>query len=187
MTETTHTPSLNESPTAAPSARKRTTTTVLVGLVALAGLLCWQQHRALRSARDTYQASLDQLSQMRSDATRLLALRDAPQAAVSRTRPNADLLAQVETALSQAHIDSAHWHDSVPLPVQRRSGTDYLRHTTRLYFESITLRQLATFAHHLQSADSALSITDIQLANRNPDDLAFDIQLNIAYEVFAPE
>lgn len=123
---------------------------------------------------------------MRADTARLAALRQGPEAAVSRTRPSAELLAQVEQALSVTDIDRRGWHDSMPQPAAPLSGSDYKRHATRLYFESVTFQQLAAFAHDLRQRDPTLRVSSVGVTNRDPTTTAYDVELSVAYLVYAP-
>lgn len=161
--------------------------TLLAGLLALVGLLCWSQWRALASTKDTYATALRQLDQMRIDKERIEKLRRTPRTATSRTRPNEELLAQIEQSLEAAGIDRAKWHDSVPQPAVRLPRSDYKRMTTRLYFEAITVKQLAAFAHHLQSSDPTLHVSAVNLTNRHTDRPDFDVDLAVSYLVYAPQ
>ena len=103
---------------------------------------------------------------MRADVLSIQRLQVAPRAAASRTRPNEELLDQVQQSISSAGIDRTQWHDSIPQPGVRVSGSDYKRLTTRLYFDSITLRQLAAFAYHLQANDPTLLVSAFNPTNR---------------------
>lgn len=171
-------------PPRTPVARQRLI--LLAGLLALAGLALWFQSRALASTRDTHATALRRLDQMRTDAQRIKTLRQTPKSAASRTRANEELLAQVERSLAAADIDRTHWHDSIPQPPIRLPNSDYKRLTTHLYFESVTLRQLATFGHNLQARDPTLHISALNLTNRHPDNPTYDADLAVSYLVYAP-
>ena len=162
-------------------------TTILVGLVAMAGLLGGLQWRALTSAKDTHAVARRQLDQMRLDAAQVKALRRAPQSAASRTRPNEVLLGQVERALNSAGIDRARWRDSVPQAPVRLPQSDYKQLSTRLYFEGLSLKQLAAFTHDLQTSDPTLHLSALTLANRHPDTKVYDIETAVSYLVYAPQ
>lgn len=171
----------------APTPDPRMRRTILFGGMLIAAcLLGWLQWRAYGSTQDTYAAALRQLNQMRTDAGRIKAQRHSPQAAVSRTRPNEELLGQVEQALSAAGIDRGKWHDSIPQPLVRLPKSDYKRLATRLYFEAVTLKRLAAFAHHLRLEDPTLRVSAVNLINRNTESPEFDVDLAVSYLVFAP-
>ncbi len=165
--------------------KTRQRTVILAGLLVVTAMLGWLERRALSSGQDTYATAERQLSQMRNDVTRIKILRATPQSAASRTRPNEELLAQVERALTAAGINRDHWHDSIPQPAARVPKSDYKQLTTRLYFESITPKQLATFAHHLQTDDPTLRISALNLTNRHPDTPEYDFDLAVSYLVYA--
>lgn len=160
---------------------------LLSGVLSLSLLLAWTQWRALASTRDTVDSSLTQLTTMKSDAERILALRKAPQAAVAQTRTSQELLHQVEKALSSANIDRSLWSDSVPQAVVRIPGTDYQRAGVRLYFGGVTLQQLTTFAHRLHSDDPTLNVSAVNLINRDQETSKFDVDLLVSYLVFSPK
>ena len=141
---------------------------------------------SIASVRDTRDTGVRQLEQMRLDAKRIAALRQAPHAAAIRTHPNEELLGQLERALAAA-IDRSRWHNSIPQPPIRLPNSDYKKLTTRLYLETVTLKQLATFDHNLQSNDPALHVSAINLTKRHPDTPHFDLDLAVSYLVYAPQ
>ena len=159
---------------------------VLLGFLAVSLLLCWLQARTLASTADAYEVVQRQLEQMRADARQVLALCEAPRSAVSRTRPNEELLAQIEHSLAAANIDRSHWHDSMPQPATRLPKSNYKRLTTRVYFQNVTLKELTTFCHHLQQADPTLQVTALALTNRSADTNAYDVELAVSYLVYEP-
>ena len=159
---------------------------LLSGLLIAACLFCWLERRALSSVRDTFATATHQLDQMRADVLSIQRLQEAPRAATSRTRPNEELLDQVQQALSSADIDRTKWHDSIPQPGVRVPGSDYKRLTTRLYFDSVTLRQLAAFVHHLQANDPTLRIAGLNLTSPHSDRPDFDVEVAVSYLVYAP-
>ena len=172
------------------SARRRIAqqrATLLSAALVLVCLTYWLQWRDLGSVRHTHNTAVGQLKQMRADAGRILSLRQRPRAAAGRSRPNEELLAQIERSLAAAAIDRSKWHDSVPQPPARLPKSDYKRLTTRLYFEDITLRELAVFAHHLRAGDSTVSFSAIDLTNKRPDLPCYDVDLAVSYLVYAPQ
>ena len=122
---------------------------------------------------------------MKADASRILALRGAPHAALGKRRSNEELLATVEQALSQAGIPRERWKDSIPQPLSRLAGTDYQRQVTQLYFDGLELRQLAGFLVELRRRDPTLSVTGLTLAPR-PSSSGYDVEMGVAYLVYAP-
>ena len=164
----------------------RSRSLLLVGGLALALLLCFLQWRGYASALDSRRAAVSQLERMRADAERIEKLRDAPRTAASRPRANEELLAQIEGALDRAGIARDQWRDSIPQPELRLPKSDYVRHATRIRLEGVSLRQLAAFAHHLQTADPTLWIESLTLTNRDRDTDRYDSEASVAYLVFAP-
>ena len=150
-------------------------------------LAAWLQHRALASLADTHQVATQRLASMRSDAARILALKQAPRSAASRTRASEDLLAQIERSLGAAGIDRGCWHDSIPQPPTRIPQTDYKQFTTRIYLQSIALRDMAAFILHLQTADPTLRVSAIDLTNRDADGPNYDADLAVSYLVYSPD
>lgn len=159
---------------------------VLLGLLAVALLLCWLQARTMASTSDAYEVAQRQLEQMRTDARQVLALREAPRSAVSRTRPNEELLGQIERSLAAANIDRDRWHDSVPQPASRLPKSNYKRLTTRVYFQEVTLKELAAFCHHLQQTDPTIQVSALSLTNRSADTDPYDAELAVSYLVYEP-
>ncbi len=165
---------------------RRARATLLGASLILALLVLWLQARSMDSWRDTLDRSAVQLAQMRADALEIASLRDAPKAAAGRTRANEELLAQVERALKAAGIARDRWHDSIPQPPARRPGSDYRRLSTRLYFEAVTLKEVASFVHHLRAGDPTLGASSLNLTNRTITDPHYDIDLAVSYEVYDP-
>ena len=160
---------------------------ILAGTLIVACLVGGLQWRSLRSARDTLTVARGQLTRMRADVAAIMTLRDRPRSAVGRTRPHETLLAQVEQALSASQIDRSHWRDSIPQPPVRLPKSDFRRMTTSLELESITMRQIATFAHELKTNDPTLGVTGLRLTNRHEDRPEFDVEVDISYLVYAPQ
>ncbi len=156
-----------------------------VGVLVILLILSWWQWGAVASTRDTLSFANQQLEQMRADSAQIQKLREAPQAAVSRARTNEELLAQIERSLASAGIDRNRWQDSIPQPPVRETGSPYIRHVTRIYLESIELKQLAGFVHRLEAEDATLSLSTVGLTAR-PNTAAYDAELGIAYLVFVP-
>ena len=182
---------MDAQPTPAPNSisthrTRRERVVLLSGLLALACMLCWWQWGALASTRHTYATALEQLQRMRADSQAIEKLRRVPQAAAGRMRPKDELLGQVERSLSGAGIDQTKWHDSIPQNPVRLPKRDYRRLTTRLYFEGITLRQLAAFSYDLQTQDPTLRVSAINLTNRRPETEDYDVDLAVSYLIYAP-
>ena len=171
---------------ASDQAQRKQRSLILVGVLSIVMAFVWLQWRALASTNDTYETALAQLDQMRADVLRIQSLRQVPQAAAGRPRRNEELLAQVERALEAAGIDHAHWHDSIPQPPVRLPKSDYKRLTTRLYFEDVTLWQLAAFAHHLEAADPTLAVSAVNITNRRLEGSDYDVDLAVSYLVYNP-
>lgn len=170
-----------------PAVRRSRRYVILAVCFIVLSLVAWLQHRALASLADTYQVATERLTSMRADAVRILALEKAPQAAAGRTRASEDLLAQIEQSLSAAGIDRSRWHDSIPQPPTRIPRTDYKQLTTRIYLQSIALRDMAAFILHLQTADPTLRVSAIDLTNRHAGGPNYDVDLAVSYLVYAPE
>jgi hypothetical protein len=152
----------------------------------LAGLAAFGQWRSLASTRDRLELAAAQVISMTEDATHLRALRAAPLLAAGRSRGHEELLATVEKALAQSGIDRSRWQDSVPQPPGRIRGGAYTEHRTLLYFDALTLQELATFAFRLQAADSALFVTSLNLSNRQTESSAFVAEVGVSYRQFSP-
>lgn len=167
--------------------RSRERLMLLAGVLALCVLLAGFQWRALGARAETHATLAVRLDQMRHDAERINALRDAPRSALSRSRPSDELLAQVEKALAAAGIDRGAWRDSVPAPAVPVPGSDYRRLTTRLYFEQVGLKQLASFAEALESADATLSVSAVNLRAREESSQLYDADVGVAYLLYAPK
>lgn len=164
--------------------KNRQHTALSVGVLAILLISSWWQWGTLVSSRDTFAFAKQQLEQMRADSAQIQKLREAPQAAVSRARTNEELLAQIERSLASAGIDRNRWQDSIPQSPVRETGSPYIRHVTRIYLESIELKQLAGFVHRLEVEDATLSLSTVGLTAR-PNTAAFDAELGVSYLVYS--
>jgi len=161
--------------------------------VALAGLW-WLQRRALGSVRHTLAAQTSALVRMQADARRIELLRLAPRRAVERFKPNDELLAQIDRALQEAAVPRERWQDSIPQAPQRLADSPYTRHTTRLYFQNLDLRQATSFAYRLLETDPSLSVSSVRIAaDRRTDKAAtadhlptWHVDLAVSYLTYAP-
>lgn len=152
------------------------------------------QHSSLKSRRHTCAANAVSLDRMRVDAERICALRHSPQRASDRRRPNDELLAQIGTVLHEAAIPDRAWQDSVPQPPQRVPHQPYERLSTRLYFDGLTMSQVARLGHGLLEVDptltlSAMRISSERLADQlgSARDARWHVELSVSYLVYTSE
>ena len=147
----------------------------------------YRQSRAYRNASRLLRAREVRLTHMQIDAQRIAALRDRPQQATDRQRPNDELLAQVEHALKTAGVPVQLWQDSIPQPAQRLPQSPYQRYGTRLYFEAVTIEQVVRFACTLLAADPSLAVSSLHLvAPVQADPTTWNVDLTVSYLVYAP-
>ncbi|MGB2987495.1 MAG: hypothetical protein WBE26_16650 [Phycisphaerae bacterium] len=85
-----------------------------------------------------------------------------------------------------AGIDRSHRHDSIPQPPVRLPKSDHKRLTTRLYFEAVTLKQLAASANHLETSDLIFRVSAVNLTNRDPATTSYGADLAVSYFVYTP-
>ncbi len=168
--------------------KPRALTAIAVFAVVLS--FVWFQHRSLATTRRSLQASASKLTRMKSDAHQIIELQSRPQRAVDREKPNAELLAQVEAALSESNIPRELWQDSIPQPTQRAKGSDYLRVATRLEFEGVTIRQIVVFTQALLQDDPTLSIQSLRVQNRTKrsgsigGETTWSVEMTIGYFMY---
>ncbi len=171
--------------------KPRAITAVAVFAVVLS--FVWFQHRSLAMTRRSLQASASKLTRMKSDAHQIIELQSRPQRAVDREKPNAELLAQVEAALSESNVPRELWQDSIPQPAQRANGSDYLRVATRLEFDGVTIRQIVVFTQALLQNDPTLSIQSLRIQNRtktnesNCGEATWRVEMTVGYLVYEPK
>jgi len=96
----------------------------------------------------------------------------------ARTRTQ-ELLSPVEQALSRAGIDHNKRGESIPDSPTRAGNSAYKRIGTRLFFEDLTLRQLAEFACGLQRIDPTLVFESVHLVMRHNGTPAFDVEASL--------
>ncbi|MCC7291863.1 MAG: hypothetical protein IT449_07370 [Phycisphaerales bacterium] len=169
-----------------PLGRTSRAQTLLMGLLAALLLLttCLYARRVQAFARRGSSMKA-QLSHMKLDASRILELRRAPQSALGQQRPNEELLATVEHALATATIARQRWQDSIPQPLTRVQGTNYQQQSTLLYFDDLTLRQLASFISALSQDDAALHVSLLGLTAGSP--AGYDVEVAVSYRVYSPQ
>jgi hypothetical protein len=162
---------------------------LLIGaaICSLAALVCWLQWRALNGAESMYATRARALDRILDDAERIKSLQSTPKRAAERERPNEELLKQVESALRVADVPASLWHDSIPQTPLRLAKSPYLRLSTRLYFEAVTLEQITRFAHALLHADPSLTVSSLHLSSRPQQESAvWNVDLAVSYLVYAP-
>jgi len=167
------------------SQRRSAGTALLGGLLVLAMFAVLGQWKALASTRDRLTTAQRQTMSMRDDADLIRSLRAAPKVVAGRARGSEELLATIEKALATAGIDRSRWQDSVPQPTVRLPGEDYSQHSTRLYFDGLTLRELASFAVSLDVVDPTLSVSAVSLSNRQIDSPHFAGEVSVSYLVYS--
>ncbi len=168
-------------------------TLLVVVICTVAAAAVWSQQRSITSSRKSLETNTNRLSRMRIDAAQIAELQSRPQQAVDRKKPNAELLGQVEAALSEANVPGEVWQDSFPQPPKRSKGSDYLRVATRLEFESVTIRQMVMFTQTLLQNDPTLSIESLRIRNRmnrgnsEAAQATWGIEITIAYLIYEPK
>lgn len=157
------------------------------GLGAVLALGCWVAAGALASQRDSYHTLLRQIAQMHEDADRIRDLRAAPRTAVERVRPDDEFLQEIRGAVADARIPIERWVANDPAPLARIPQSPYQRATVRLSFVSLTLRQLAGFAHFLAQRNAAVHISQLRLtAPRSAAAQEWDVAISLSYLIYSP-
>lgn len=159
---------------------------IAVTLCAGLGLVFWWLHASTRDLRNSVAAADAALIGMRSDAEAITSMRHAPPRALDEARPSEQLLSQVDDALAVAGIPKALWRDSVPMPAQRDADGQFVRHTTRLYFEGVSMRQVTELIHVLLTRDPVLRITAIQVSARDKQG-TWSAEMAVSYRVYVPQ
>ena len=173
---------------------QRRSLTVLVLLLIFCLWGYWLQRRSLHSMRHTVTTQSLALERMKTDAARIESLRSTPQRATDRSKPNDELLSQIDNALRKSGIPKELWQDSIPQPPRREANSPYSKMSTRLYFEQITLQQIAAFAHSLLATDPTLSLTAVRISatrnepvsDANSTKVQWNAELAVSYLVYAP-
>lgn len=156
------------------------------GLAAL-GAWAWLEARGASSAESSQLALVRQVEQMSQDATQIAKLRIAPRLAAERERPNDELMAQIQGALTAAEVRLDHWLGHDPAPAVRVPKTPYKQLAVRLTLADLTLRQLVQFAFHLTRADATLSVPYLRLtAPKDAGKGTWDVDLKVSYLIYAP-
>jgi len=160
---------------------------VLAVLLLLLCLWCWLEARALTSNRSSYTHLTAQVEKMNADSAAIRALREAPQLAVERERPNDELLAEVRDAMAAAKVPAESWIGNDPSPAMRIPQSPYKRLSVRLLFEAVDLKRLVAFAHEIVGTDTALTIQSLRLtAPVNRKDDSWNADLVLSYLLYSP-
>jgi hypothetical protein len=160
---------------------------VLAAIGACAALWCWLEHRALAARIDSQGAAVRQAEQAYADAQRIESLRTAPRLASERARPNDELVAQIQAALTAVGIAAERWVNNEPMPAVAVPKSPYRQLIVRLGFQEVSLRQLVEFCHHLLDKDPTLFVSRVRLLGPpgKADDL-WDADIVVGYLVYAP-
>ena len=160
---------------------------LVLGCCALLGAWCWIEASVLESRGSSYRSLVRQLEQMSVDSALVGSLQAQPRLATERERPNDELLAEIQQAMTVANIPASQWVGNDPIQPVRVSRSPYRRLAVRLTFEELTLRQLVQFACHLTEMDTALSIPRLRLsAPRGGRTDAWNVDLSLSYLIYSP-
>ena len=150
-------------------------------------LWCIVETRRSHAARDAYTARLNQVEQMSSDAQAIQALRDAPQLASERERPNDELLVEIRSAMDNASIPLERWVGNDPSQPVRMPQTPYKQLSTRLSFENLETKDIVGLVYNMMRANPGLSIPYVRLsAGRQGQDRSWDTVVTTSYLIYAP-
>lgn len=140
-------------------------------------VVCWAEHRSLRSLQSNLSTHSKSIKLMYSDVQRIRALSHKPMLVTTTRKSNDQLLAEIEAALSIAAIPLEKWQDSVPLPAQSVPESNLVRMATRMYLEDVDLESFARFCRSLIEADNTLSVESTRISEfrSNGKDWVFEI------------
>jgi hypothetical protein len=160
---------------------------ILAAFAACAALWCWLEHRAQAARVGSHGAAIRQTEQSHADAARIENLRTAPRLATERARPNDELVAQIQAALTAAGIAPERWVNNEPIPAVAVPKSPYRQLAVRLGLQEVSLQQIVEFCHHLLDKDLALFVGRVRLFGPpgKTDDL-WDADIVIGYLVYAP-
>lgn len=160
---------------------------IALSVCSLLALTGWLQHRSLRSARSTHETLTRQVEQMSVDAARIETLRAAPRLATEREKPNEELLAQIRDSMIQAKIPIERWIGNEPSPAMRLPKSPYKRLHTRVSFESVPIKGLATFLYDIRARDPSLSVSRTRLSALNDHkNNEWDVEATLSYLLYSP-
>lgn len=138
----------------------------LIILLALSTLACWISYMRFSKLRDDAEVAASSLSAVRRDLADIDRLRRAG------ARPDASALDAVELARELREAATAAGlpkePDSEPFNPLRVGTTDYSETPVGLGFNPMTLKQLVSFLHHLNSADPTSRVRRIELRAPTP-------------------
>lgn len=164
----------------------RTRLVLIAGVAAMCALLCRLEGSRLASARSALATKTTRLAEVRRDLQRIRALQTAPRRATDRRMPHDALIAIIDQSQRSAGVDAKSLSSVWPESPRRVGQSDYLRLTTRLSFERVTLEQVARFVHVLNAADRSLTLTSVRLLSQQYAQPFWDAELAVTYSIYAP-
>ncbi len=132
----------------------------------------------LLSRADRIQGGLDELARLRSQVASI----------ETRERPEQDLIARVESALSDSGVPSRHFRDLVSegdRPLGQATG--YREQTVQLTLAGLVPIQLGRFLETWEQAQPTWSIERIELTHEEAQEQVYDVRLVLAATYLAPE
>lgn len=169
--------------------RSRRAVTVL--LVALLVITVWSCFR-LKASYERASVAAVNLADCREIAASIADLRQSPSHASVDVRPVEELSRRIEQAVTFANVPLGKVLRIEPQPARRIPDSSYIRHSTRVELELVSLQQLIMFLVSLEESDSRLQVTEIGLrAPTGPSSPAtepevWNSDVFLSYLVFSP-
>lgn len=154
---------------------------IAVAACTLLATVCWLGRRSLAALTERVEIQSEALAQMNTDAMRIRALATTPKRATDHNRANEELLGEIEKALGHAGIPLDRWQDSVPQPPQDLPNSPYKKLNTRLYFEDVSLEDIAAFAHRLVEVDPSLEVSSVRINAPRLAQAGWNVELAVSY------
>ncbi len=158
---------------------------VMFGLLAIVALWTHGQMSKARSAAeitsDDVQICQKLISTMKKSAHR-------PTMASDHEKLNTETNSFIERAASEAKIDSKSLIRITPEPARRMGDTAYKEKPTMIFLKNITLEQLVSLSHGLQTAEQQLAPKFIRIVapQQNDTSLKWNAEVSVTYLIYAP-
>lgn len=162
---------------------------VLASLAVVVGILVsgWSYGRMSESRAVTI-AAADDLAACHRMARQIRALRHKPSVAGSHEPQQNELTRRIEQSARQARIPAQNLDRIWPEPARYIGDTPYKKHATEVVLRGVTLQQIVTLMHTLESQGDGPRLSRIRLAAPRDKNTTnhWTAEATLTYLVYAP-
>ncbi len=162
---------------------------IFAGLLAfIAVLVSGWSYSGMSDSRAAAIAAADDLVACHRLVGQIRRLRDQPTVADSYEPQQHELTRRIEGAAQQAQISIGSLDRIWPEPAMYVADTPYKKHATQVVLRGITLQQIVTLIHTLESQEGGPRLTRVRLASPRDDATGnlWNVEATLTYLIYTP-